>query len=64
MLFGVSRKHFIGELSQTDDPAGRLAGTLGITWELLDAGVMLHRVHDVEATQQIFKVWQGLSREV
>lgn len=61
VLFGVSRKHFIGELSQTDDPAGRLAGTLGITWELLDAGVMLHRVHDVEATQQIFKVWQGLS---
>lgn len=64
VLFGISRKRFIGELTGADDAAQRLAGTLGLTWELLNAGVMLHRVHDVVATQQLFRVWAGLNGDV
>jgi dihydropteroate synthase len=76
LLYGISRKGFIGKLaaaadSPTEtaqakggnpalaDPAHRLPGTLGLTWELLDRGVMLHRAHDVAATQQLFAVWEA-----
>lgn len=60
LLYGVSRKSFIGAISGEQDPARRLAGTLGTTWALLDQGVMLHRVHDVNETRQLMNVWRGL----
>ncbi len=60
LLYGVSRKRFLGELSGEKDAAGRLAGTLGVTWKLLGQGVMLHRVHDVAETRQLMDVWAGL----
>ena len=65
LLYGISRKGFIGKLAldgdpALDDPACRLPGTLGLTWELLSRGVMLHRVHDVAATQQLFAVWEAM----
>jgi dihydropteroate synthase len=61
LLYGVSRKSYIGSISGEQDPARRLPGTLGATWALLDQGVMLHRVHDVLETRQLIDVWQGLS---
>jgi dihydropteroate synthase len=60
LLFGVSRKSYIGAMSGEQDPARRLPGTLGTTWALLDQGVMLHRVHDVPVTRQLMDVWRGL----
>jgi len=59
LLYGISRKGFIGTLSGQQDAARRLAGTLGLTWELLSQGVMLHRVHDVAETRQLMDVWRG-----
>jgi dihydropteroate synthase len=59
VLYGVSRKSFIGALSGEADPGARLPGTLGVTWALLERGVMLHRVHDIAATRQLMAVWQG-----
>ncbi|MCH7471618.1 dihydropteroate synthase [bacterium] len=65
LMYGVSRKSFIGRIARrieaSDDPANRLAGTLGITWELLNKGVMLHRVHDVRETRQLVAAWEALS---
>lgn len=59
LLYGVSRKSIVGRLSGEEDAARRLAGTLGLTWELLSRGVMLHRVHDVAETRQLMNVWLG-----
>lgn len=60
MLYGVSRKSFISQVTGAKDPADRLPGTLGVTWELLNRGVMLHRVHDPGPVRQICKMWDAL----
>ena len=61
LLYGVSRKSFISQLSGEQDAGQRLPGTLGVTWDLLSQGVMLHRVHDVREMRQLIDVWQGLA---
>ena len=63
LLYGISRKSFIMHLSGAEDAADRLPGTLGVTWELLNQGVMLHRVHDVAAVRQLCDVWWGIQPE-
>jgi dihydropteroate synthase len=60
LLYGVSRKSFIGKLGGAEDPAARLPGTLGVTWELLCRGVMLHRVHDPRPVRQLIAVWEAV----
>jgi dihydropteroate synthase len=64
LLYGVSRKSFIGMLPQVNSSAsdadGRLPGTLGAVWALLDRGVLLHRAHDVSALRQLFALWEAL----
>jgi len=71
LLYGISRKAFIGRLAypadadghadeRSADPALRLPGTLGLTWELLGSGVMLHRVHDAAEARQVARLWQAL----
>lgn len=60
LLYGISRKMFVGKLSQAAEPEQRLPGTLGLTWELLNQGVMLHRVHDSAEVKQVFRLWQAL----
>jgi dihydropteroate synthase len=60
LLYGVSRKRLIGELAGEPDAAERLPGTLGLSWELLSQGVMLHRVHDPAALRQLMAVWRGV----
>ncbi len=60
LLYGISRKSFIGRISGAQAPEHRLAGTLGVTWRLLDQGVMLHRLHDVGPAKQLFAMWEAL----
>ncbi len=60
LLYGVSRKRLIAELAGAPDTAERLPGTLGLSWELLSQGVMLHRVHDPAALRQLIAVWRGV----
>lgn len=61
LLYGVSRKNFISQLSGEQDAGQRLPGSLGATWHLLSQGVMLHRVHDVREMRQLISVWRGFS---
>ncbi len=52
VLLGISRKSMIGQVTDTQDPEGRLAGSLvGAAWGRLN-GVQLIRTHDVAATRQ------------
>jgi dihydropteroate synthase len=60
VLLGVSRKRMIGALSKEEAPDDRLAGSLALAQAGLSQGVQLLRVHDVAASQQLLKVWQGL----
>jgi dihydropteroate synthase len=60
LLLGVSRKRMIGALSKEEAPDDRLSGSLALAQMGLMQGVQLLRVHDVAATQQLLKVWQGL----
>lgn len=49
ILIGTSRKSFLGQVLQQDDPLQRLSGTLATVALGVDRGVQLFRVHDVQA---------------
>lgn len=56
LLVGASRKRFVGELSKVNDPAGRVAGSVGAHVAALLAGASIFRVHDVAAARQALDV--------
>lgn len=59
LLAAVSRKSFIGDLlgNGADD---RLAGSLGVTFRLLQEGASAVRTHDVKETRDIIRVHEQL----
>ena len=60
MLVGASRKSFIGHVLGRDNPAERLAGSLGVAaWSILH-GVDILRVHDVIDTCDICRLLDTL----
>jgi len=61
ILVGVSRKRFVGQLSGVPEAADRLAGSLAAGLFALSQGASILRVHDVAATVQAVRVWQGLA---
>lgn len=61
LLAAVSRKTFIGDC--IGKPAhGRLYGTLGVLFYLLENGADIIRVHDVGASRDIVRVFEQLCR--
>ena len=52
VLLGTSRKRFIGEICNEDDPEKRVAGTCATTALGVNAGVDIFRVHDVIENRQ------------
>ncbi len=60
LVVGVSRKSFIGHLSQGEAPKHRLPGSLAAGLDSLNQGVQILRVHDVAETFQARAVWEGL----
>ncbi len=60
LLLGASRKRMIGALSNEDAADQRLGGSLALAVAGMNAGVQLHRVHDVAPTVQARNVWRGL----
>ena len=60
VLVGVSRKRFIGDITRTERPADRLAGTLAAHLATLDRGARLVRTHDVADHVQAIRMWQAL----
>ena len=59
VLLGVSRKRFIGELGNAQEPADRVAGSIAIGLEGLRQGVQFLRVHDIWQTRQAINLWQA-----
>jgi len=61
LLIGASRKSLIGNLLNREDPAQRLAGSLGIAgWAALH-GAHILRVHDVIDTCDVCRIMDTLS---
>ena len=61
ILVGVSRKSFIGRITQEPDPLRRLPGSLAAGLFALAHGAHILRVHDVAETMQALKIWQALN---
>ncbi|MGH6991032.1 MAG: dihydropteroate synthase, partial [Stellaceae bacterium] len=60
VLVGLSRKSFIGRLSDGAAPKDRVPGSLaGALW-CWGRGVQVMRVHDVAATHQALTIWRGI----
>ena len=60
ILLGVSRKRFIGEIGQAQDPADRVGGSVAVGLEGLRQGVQLLRVHDVKETVQAVRLFEAM----
>jgi dihydropteroate synthase len=58
LLLGASRKSFIGELSGAS-VGERAPGSIAAALAGVAQGVQLLRVHDVAATRQALRVWEG-----
>ena len=61
LLLGVSRKRFIGALTDVENAQDRVAGSLAAGMAGLTQGAQILRVHDVEETLQAVKIHQGLN---
>ena len=62
LVVGVSRKGFIGLLSGEKQADRRTPGSIAAGLHATLHGANVLRVHDVAATVQALRVWQGLSR--
>ncbi len=61
ILFGASRKRFIGSIGGAAEPGARLPGSLTVALEALRQGAQVLRVHDVAETRQAVALWQALN---
>jgi len=61
ILFGASRKRFIGALADAPDPAGRMPGSIAASLEGLRQGAQVVRVHDVAEMRQALRVWAEIA---
>lgn len=60
ILFGASRKRFIGTLSGVSEASDRLAGSVAAAVDAARQGAQIIRVHDVLATRQALDVANGI----
>ena len=60
LLLGASRKRVIGALSSEAPADERLGGSIAMAIAGMNAGVQLHRVHDVAPLVQARNVWRGM----
>jgi dihydropteroate synthase len=61
VAIGVSRKSFIGGLSDGEQPKERLAGSLAAALFAVQRGADIVRVHDVRETRQALSVWRAIA---
>ncbi|MCW1914347.1 dihydropteroate synthase [Luteolibacter sp. GHJ8] len=64
VLLGVSRKSFIGKALGSDDLADRAWPTVAITASTREAGVMIHRVHEVKPNHQALRMAEAILQGV
>ncbi len=60
IVFGASRKRFIGTLSGVDEAGDRMAGSVAAALHAATQGASILRVHDVAETAQALAVWTAI----
>ena len=60
VLVGLSRKQFIGTLTQKESPADRLTGSLAAAAYAISQGIHILRVHDVIETCELTQIFDRL----
>lgn len=60
LLYGVSRKSFIGRVMGSDNPADRFWPTVALTSFLREQGVNLFRVHDVRPNREALRMTEAI----
>ncbi len=63
ILLGTSRKRFLGEILNEDDPLKRVAGTCATTALGVQAGVQFFRLHDVTENKQAMDVAWAIAKK-
>ncbi|HTT81556.1 MAG TPA: dihydropteroate synthase [Stellaceae bacterium] len=63
ILVGVSRKGFIGRLTDVSQPRDRLAGSLAAGLFAVARGASILRVHNISETVQGLHVWHALAAD-
>ncbi len=61
VLVGASRKGFLGAAAAEPEPAARVPGSLAAGLAALLGGAAMLRVHDVAATVQAIRIWNGIA---
>jgi dihydropteroate synthase len=61
ILFGASRKRFIGTVAGVPVPADRVPGSTIVALEALRQGAQVIRVHDMAETRQALSLWEALN---
>ncbi|HEN47484.1 MAG TPA: dihydropteroate synthase [Mizugakiibacter sp.] len=62
VLVGLSRKSMIGVLTGRETPSQRVSGSVAAALLAVERGARIVRVHDVAATRDALRVWQGLRK--
>ncbi|MFT4546660.1 MAG: dihydropteroate synthase [Verrucomicrobiales bacterium] len=60
LLLGVSRKSFIGKLVGSNEISDRSWGTVALTAHAREAGVEIHRVHEVRANLEALRMAEAI----
>ena len=61
ILFGASRKRFIGTIGGAADAGRRVPGSIAVALEALRRGAQVIRVHDVKETRQAIALWSEIA---
>ncbi len=64
LLVGLSRKYFIGALSNRAPAAARMPGSIAGALHAVSQGAQIVRVHDVGETCQAIKIWQAIRGDI
>lgn len=59
VMFGASRKRFIGTITGAQQPKDRVVGSVTLALEAARQAVQVVRVHDIVETKQAFDMWKA-----
>ena len=62
VLYGVSRKAFIGNISGVKKASDRFPGSISVAMDLIRQGVQFIRVHDISETRQALALWEAINQ--
>ncbi len=63
VLLGVSRKNFIGVITDVQDPADRVIGSVTVALTAFSQGVQIIRAHDIKPHAEALAMWRALRDE-